>query len=63
MENLDLSYLGTILDLSDIPQMYKQLKKTASSNLQPKARGLSRTLKNLFRLFAENNLQHFQDSI
>lgn len=27
MENLDLSYLGTILDLSDIPQMYKQLKK------------------------------------
>lgn len=27
MENLDLSYLGTILDLSDIPQMYKQFKK------------------------------------
>lgn len=36
MENLDLSYLGTILDLSDIPQMYKQLKKTPALTCNPK---------------------------
>lgn len=54
MENHELSFKGTVLDLSDKP--YTCLK-AASSNMQPKVRGPSRTLKFI------TIYKHFEDSI